>query len=155
MSNIERNKSVALRWMESAVAGDGETVRALFSPDCRIFISGDMPFCGWMNLEDFFGQTGVLDFATPITFDLGRMVAEGDEVWFEASGDATLANGNSYTNNYIFQMTIIDGTIVRYAEITDTLHQYRVGDSERVRGAPIPRQRLVEKVEHRFCGAGV
>lgn len=155
MSDTQANKAIALHWMERAVAADGEAVKALFSPECDVFISGDMPFCGRMDLNGFFGQTGVLEFAKPITIDVGRIVAEGDEVWFEASGETILTNGNPYTNNYIFQMTIQNGKIVRYAEITDTLHQYRVADSDRVRGHPIARQRMVTDVQHRFIGVGV
>jgi hypothetical protein len=52
-------------------------------------------------------------------------------------------------------MTFRDGKIVYYAEISDTLHAYRVGASSLVKGDPIPRQRLVQQVSHRFVGGGV
>ncbi|MDB5686846.1 MAG: hypothetical protein JWR77_1435 [Rhizorhabdus sp.] len=50
------NKHIALRWVAASVAGDVETTRSLFAADCRILIVGDMPFCGWMDVDAFSGR---------------------------------------------------------------------------------------------------
>jgi ketosteroid isomerase-like protein len=155
MSELEANKAIALKWVELSVAGDGEAVRALFAPDCLVFVAGDMGFCGWMDVAGFFGQTSVLELAGPITFEVGEIVAEGDLVWFEAQSQAVLRNGNDYRNNYMFQMRMRQERIVEYKEFGDTLHIWRVMDHPLIRGEAIARQALVREVRHRFVGRAI
>ena len=67
-------EAVAAAWVEAAVAGDAVALRALFARDCRIFVAGDMPFCGWMDVDAFFAQTAILPLDGPITFEIGEQV---------------------------------------------------------------------------------
>lgn len=149
------SRTIAWRWIEAAVGGDGETLRTLFAPDCRIFIAGDMPFCGWMNVDGFFGQTSILPLAGPITFEVGEMVAEGDRIWFEAQSHAQLKNGADYRNIYIFQLRITDERIVEYKEFGDTLHIWRVIEDPQTRGPAIPRQPLLTIISRAFVGNAI
>jgi ketosteroid isomerase-like protein len=148
-------KAIAWRWVEAAVGGDAETLRALFAPDCRLFVAGDMPFSGWMDVDAFFAQTTVLPLDGPISFDVGDMVAEGDRVWFEAQSEAKLQGGADYRNYYIFQLRIADEQIVEYKEFADTLHIWRCIDDPRTRGTPIPRQPFVTRVARRLVGNAI
>ncbi|CAM4180715.1 SnoaL-like domain-containing protein [Novosphingobium lubricantis] len=148
-------QAIANAWIDAAVAGDAAALRGLFAPDCRILVAGDMPFCGWMDVDAFFAQTAILPLAGPMVFEIGEMVAQGDRVWFEAQSAAKLADGADYRNIYIFQLQVREGRIVEYKEFADTLHIWRVIDDPRVRGAPIARQPLLVNVRRRLVGNAV
>lgn len=145
-------QAVATAWIEAAVAGDSDALRALFAPDCRVHVAGDMPFCGWMDVDAFFAQTAILPLAGPIVFEIGEMVAQDERVWFEAQSEAKLAGGADYRNVYIFQLQVRDGRITEYKEFGDTLHIWRTIDDPRTRGASIARQPLLTKVNRRLVG---
>lgn len=148
-------EAIAIAWVEAAVAGNAAGLRALFAPDCRVFVAGDMPFCGWMDVDAFFAQTAVLPLDGPIVFELGEMVSQGERVWFEAQSEARLSGGADYRNIYIFQLQVRGGLIVEYKEFGDTLHIWRTIDDPRVRGAPIARQPLVTRVKRRLVGNAI
>jgi uncharacterized protein len=148
-------KAIALRWIEAAVAGDTATVRSLLSPDCAVFVAGDMPFCGWMDVDAFFAQTAILSLATPITIEIGAMLAEDDRVWFEAQSYADLVGGAQYRNHYVFLLRVRDGVIVEYKEFADTLHIFRSIDDPRTRGPAITRQSFVGDVQKTLVGPAV
>ena len=147
--------AVAAAWVEAAVAGDAVALRALFAPDCRIFVAGDMPFCGWMDVDAFFAQTAILPLDGPITFEIGETVAQGERVWFEAQSSARLVGSADYRNAYIFQLQVRGGRIVEYKEFADTLHIWRVIDDPRTRGPAIARQPFLTTVTRRLVGNAV
>ena len=155
MTGMEAVKALAWRWVAAAVAGEADVLRSLFAPDCRIFVAGDMPFCGWMGVEAFFSQTTILPLDGPITFEIGEMLADGDRVWFEAQSEARLKGGAEYRNIYIFQLQIADGRIVEYKEFGDTLHIWRTIDSPETRGPAIARQPLLSRVSRRLVGNAI
>lgn len=155
MTTIDDNKALALRWVAASVMGDVAGTRACFDPDCKILIVGDMPFCGWMTVDDFFQQTMVLPLDGPINFEVGELVAESDRVWFEAQSSATLKDGGQYQNVYIFQLKIRDGLIVEYKEFGDTLHAWRLIDAPETRGPAITRPPLLTSVSARFTGGAI
>lgn len=137
------------------MAGDAVALRALFAPDSRIFVAGDMPFCGWMDLDAFFAQTAILPLDGPIVFEIGEMVAQGERVWFEAQSEAKLVGGADYRNIYIFQLRVRGGRIIEYKEFSDTLHIWRTIDDPRTRGAAIARQPLLTNVTRRLVGNAI
>jgi ketosteroid isomerase-like protein len=133
------NKRLALRWYEALLTGDLETCGDMLDDDCKFFMAGDMAWFGWRDKE-FFMTMNILPLAGPITMEFGHIIAQGDLVFLEAESHADLAGGNRYNNNYGFLLRFKDGKLVEHKEYTDTLHLYRVVDSEAVRGEPIPRQ---------------
>lgn len=155
MDSVSAAKDIAWRWVEAAIGGDGAALRALFAPGCRIFIAGDMPYCGWMDVDAFFAQTTILPLAGPITFEVGEMIAEGDRVWFEAQSEAQLSSGAAYRNIYLFQLQVSDDHIVEYKEFADTLHVWRLIDDPRTRGPAIPRPPFLTRVQRRVAGTAI
>ncbi|MDE2570177.1 MAG: nuclear transport factor 2 family protein [Sphingomonadales bacterium] len=155
MSDAMPPEAVAIAWAEAAVAGDAAGLRALFAPECRIFDAGDMPFCGWMDLDGFFAQTSVLPLDGAIVFEIGETVAQGERVWFEAQSRARLVGGADYRNVYIFQLQVRGGLIVEYKEFSDTMHIWRTIDDLRTRGPAIMRQPLLTSVTRRLVGNAV
>ena len=144
MGSVEENKKIVMRWFELGLKAD-PAVADLLSPDCTFFVSGDMPFSGWKDIQGFFEMVSDLQFdPRQYVYRIGRIIGEGDEVWVEATGDVPLKNGNRYNNNYVFLFTIRDGKIVKWCEIADTLHSYRVGSNSDVTGPALdPRPQLV------------
>lgn len=149
------NKSIVIDWMRALVAGDIDTVKSYYADDCRFLVAGDMPYCGWMDLDGFFGQTSLLPLDGPITMEIGDITAEGDKVWFEAQSFARLKDGQSYENAYVFFVRLRAGKIVEYKEFVDTYYVHRVIDSPLTRGTPQPRYRIFETPSHTFSGAAV
>jgi hypothetical protein len=72
--------------------------------------------------------------------EFGHIIAEGDFVFLEAESHADLKGGQRYNNNYAFLLRFSNGKLIEHKEYTDTLHFYRVVDSDAVRGKPIVRQ---------------
>lgn len=72
-------------------------------------------------LADDFGRLFVRDVAV----DFRGFYADGDRVIVEETMSATLANGNSYTNDYCFVFELRDGFIHRVREYMDTARGHR------------------------------
>jgi uncharacterized protein len=135
----EKNKQLALLWYKSLFCGDVATCNSLLHAECRFFIAGDMAFCGWSSKETFM-QMNVLPLSGPFKMEFGHVIAQGDFVFLEAESHADLKDGKRYNNNYGFLLRFRDGKMIEHKEYTDTLHFYRVVDSEAVRGPAIARQ---------------
>jgi ketosteroid isomerase-like protein len=147
----EENKRLALLWYGVLFVGDVDTCNALLHEDCKFFIAGDMAFCGWSSKETFM-KMNVLPLAGPIRMEFGHMIAEGDFVFLEAESHADLEGGRRYNNNYAFLLRFSNGKLIEHKEYTDTLHFYRVVDSEAVRGKPMVRQSPLTTISTVVCG---
>jgi uncharacterized protein len=146
------NKRLALQWYRALMSGDVATCRSILCPDCRFFMAGDMAWFGWRDRE-FFMSMDVVPLRGPITMEFGHVIAEGDWVFLEAESHAALEGGERYNNNYAFLLRFKAGKLVEHKEYTDTLHLYRVVNSEAVRGEPIARQSPLTTVSVAFSGA--
>jgi ketosteroid isomerase-like protein len=140
----ERNKAIVIDWMNANVTGDLEKAKSFYADDCRFLVAGDMPYCGWMDIDGFLGQMTILPLDGPLIFEVGDMTAEGDKVWFEAQSFGKLKDGQKYDNAYVFFVRLRDGKIVEYKEFIDTYYVNRLIDSPHTRGAPKPRYRIFE-----------
>lgn len=152
--SLEDNKSVAMAWVDASVRGDGAGLRALFAPDARILIVGEMAYCGWMDVDEFFRRTGFLPLAGPVTLKIGAVTAEEDRVWFEAESHAVLRDGGTYDNVYVFAFRIQGGKVVELKEFSDTHHSWRVVDDPVVRGPTKLRERTFETASRVFGPGG-
>lgn len=138
----DHNKAIVVDWMTANVTGDLEKAKRFYADDCRFLVAGDMPYCGWMDLEGFLSQMTILPLDGPITLEIGDITAEDDKVWLEAQSFGTLKDGQKYDNSYVFFVRLRDGKIVEYKEFIDTYYVNRVIDSPHTRGAPQPRYRI-------------
>lgn len=57
---------------------------------------------------------------SPIRFDVGRLIAEGDIVVMEARGEATSAAGQPYNNQYCIVFRLADGKLAEVTDYVDT-----------------------------------
>jgi ketosteroid isomerase-like protein len=136
------NKELALHWFQALVNGDADTAMSLLADDFRYFLAGTMPASGWWDREGFFTTVRMIAdaLAGPITMRIGDVTAEDDRVWFEAEGDATLANGVTYANTYVIGVRVRDGKIVEMKEFSDSLHVFETIDAPGTRGPRKSRQ---------------
>ena len=140
----DENKAAVVEWMRANVAGEIDKAVGFYAPDCRFLVAGDMPYCGWMDLQGFLNQTTILTLDGPLSFEIGDITAEGDRVWFEAQASGKLAGGADYENFYVFFVRFKDGKIIEYKEFIDTYYVNRVINSPYTRGAPKPRYRIFD-----------
>lgn len=151
----DESRAFVIEWMRALVAGDIETVKNCYADDCRFLVAGDMPYCGWMDMAGFFGQTAILQLDGPITMEIGDITAEGDKVWFEAQSSARLKSGENYENTYVFFVRLRAGKIVEYKEFVDTYYVNRLIDSPLTRGTPQPRYRIFDMPTITLSGAAL
>ena len=152
--SAEQNKALVLDWMGALVAGDVAKARGFYAEDCRFLVAGDMPYCGWMDLQGFFGQTKILQLQGSHILEIGDMTAEGDRVWFEAQSFGKLKSGGNYENAYVFFVRLREGKIIEYKEFIDTYYVHRVIDSPHTRGEPRPRYRIFDTPTAVLSGDG-
>jgi uncharacterized protein len=153
--SAERNKAIVIDWMTANVVGDIDKAKSFYADDCRFLVAGDMPYCGWTDINGFFSQTTILPLDGPITMEIGDITAEGDKVWFEAQSFARLKDGQKYDNAYVFFVRLRDGKIVEYKEFVDTYYVNRLIDSPHTRGTPQPRYRIFETPTVTMTGAAL
>ena len=109
----ERNKKVAVEFIEAFSRGDAEAAKACLAPDARTVAKGFGKLSGMRPYEIIVATTGAFRDLIPTglrpTFH--SVTAEGDRVVVEFEGDATLANGERYCNQYCMVFTLVDGKI--------------------------------------------
>ncbi|MPS67352.1 MAG: DUF4440 domain-containing protein [Novosphingobium sp.] len=116
MSDIEKNKAIARRYMRAVEEGDLETIEALQHPDCHWWILGH----GDMTRTDFIASVkGGLLSAERRTANVVGITAEGDRVAVEVSGEMVFPD-RVYRNKYHNLLIIRDGQIVSGKEYMDT-----------------------------------
>jgi ketosteroid isomerase-like protein len=58
--------------------------------------------------------------ATPVTFTIDRLIADGEYVAMQARGQATAVTGLAYDNTYCIVARIVDGQIREMTDYVDT-----------------------------------
>jgi len=115
----ERNKKVVLEFIEAFSRGDGEATKACLAPDARAVAKGFGKLSSTRSFEDIVANAAAFKELIPTGLrpTIKSIIAEGDRVAVEFEGDATLANGERYCNQYCFVFSLQDGKI-------DLFHEY-------------------------------
>jgi uncharacterized protein len=113
------NKQVVLEFIEAFSRGDGEATRACLTPEARAVAKGFGKLSGTRAYQDIVANAAAFRELIPsgLRPSVKSIIAEGDRVAVEFEGDARLANGEHYANQYCFVFTLRDGKI-------DLLHEY-------------------------------
>lgn len=124
----EANKQLARDMIDALTRNDAEWVKANYSDDFRIWVTGSLPFSGENDKEGALaGMPAVLDlFPDGLVFTIDRMVAEGDTVAIEARSSGKTFRGDQYAQEYHFVMRARDGQIYEWKEYMDTEHARKV-----------------------------
>jgi len=119
----ERNKKIALDFIEAFSRGDAEAIKPLLAPDALTVAKGFGKLSGSRPYEIIVATTGAFRSVIPsgLRPKFHSVTADGDRVVVEFEGDATLANGERYCNQYCMVFTLADGRIKLVNEYYCTL----------------------------------
>lgn len=108
----EENYRLARAYFDAVTAG--QLPDDLLTPDMTGWITtgGTMAKARYQYLVRLLGAM----CATPLRFTINSLTADEDRVVAEAASEATLINGETYRNIYVFVFRIRDGRIASVAE---------------------------------------
>ena len=145
MVATERNKSIALKFLDCMVRGDIDLLVGMISNDCRLWVSGDLrnsgAFEGEAVARQFRRTSGSHDrlFKGVLRLDIGMITAEEDRVCVEAASDAELVEGGTYQNAFHFIFVIRDDKVIEFKEYMDTKHVFdRIASTRSIAGMRAP-----------------
>jgi uncharacterized protein len=118
-----QNKQTVISFIEAFSCGDVETAGACLAPDAVAISKGFGKICGTRSHELILATTGAFKKIIPngLRPTFHSVTAEADRVAVEFEGDATLANGERYCNQYCMVFTVRDGKIKQINEYFCTL----------------------------------
>lgn len=119
----QQNKQIAIQFIEAFSRGDTEATKACLAPDAVAVAKGFGKLSGARTCDFILATTGLFKQVIPsgLRPAFKAVTAEGDRVAVEFEGDATLANGERYCNQYCMVFTLRDGKIKQVNEYFCTL----------------------------------
>ena len=119
----EQNKQVAIGFIEAFSRGDAEAAKAYLAPDAVTIAKGFGKLSGARSYEIIVATTGAFKDLIPTGLrpTFCSVTAEGERVVVEFEGNATLANGERYGNQYCMVFTLCDAKIKRVNEYYCTI----------------------------------
>jgi ketosteroid isomerase-like protein len=114
----DRNKQIALQFMEAMGTNDPEKAEACLAPDAIAVAKGFGSFSGVRRRETMVGAIEAFKQMIPsgLRFTIHSVTAEGERVVIEAEGNAITAEDKPYRNQYCMVMTFENGKIKRVNE---------------------------------------
>ena len=114
----ERNKQVAVQFVEAMGQNDAERFAETLAPDAVAIAMGTTNFAGKRNRDMMIGGIEAFKQILPkgLQFTVKGAIADGDKVAVEAQGNGTTSDDKAYHNNYVFVVTLRDGLIVNVNE---------------------------------------
>jgi uncharacterized protein len=119
----EQNKAVALKFIEAFSDGDAETAKACLAPDALTVAKGFGKLSGPRPYDLIVATTAAFKDIIPTGLrpDFKTVTAEADRVAVEFEGNAKLANGTDYCNQYCMIFTLENGLIKNVNEYYCTI----------------------------------
>jgi len=119
----EQNRQTAVGFIEAFSAGDAETAKGYLAPDAVTVAKGFGKLSGSRGYEIIVATTATFRQIIPTGLrpTYRSVTAEGDRVVVEFEGDATLANGERYCNQYCMVFTLQNGKIKQVNEYYCTI----------------------------------
>jgi uncharacterized protein len=132
----QQSREIVQRAWQAFATRDAERISAFFDEDAQwLAPAGNATAAALDVTHHMVGREGIVRF---LTIDFPRLFAEdvavtfrgfhadGDVVVVEETMEATLSNGNSYTNDYCFVFELHNGLIYRVREYMDTARGARM-----------------------------
>jgi ketosteroid isomerase-like protein len=109
----EQNKRVVMSFIEAMGKSDPDTAAKCLAPDATTLAKGFGKFAGIRHYDRIIGTIAVFKQLVPSGLSpiVHTITAEENRVVVEFEGDATLANGAAYCNQYCMVFTLLDGRI--------------------------------------------
>ena len=119
----EANKAVVIKFIEAFSDGDAETAATCLAPDAVTIAKGFGKLSGPRPYELIVATTAAFKDTIPTGLrpDFKSVTAEGDRVAVEFEGNAVLANGADYCNQYCMVFTLEGGKIKQVNEYYCTI----------------------------------
>lgn len=137
MTEVERNKKIALDWIRAHTEGDdfSSPVKVNWDEDLS-YLADDVEFwiipgcisAGTYGREEYINFTNLARELVigPFVITIHHVMAEGDNVHITGKGHCPLKNGKVFATEYSFLFTIENGKIKRLEEFMNTLHYNEV-----------------------------
>jgi len=121
-STIESNKRAVQQFFDAMNTGDVQVIVDSYADDGRLQTKGNTLISGTFSKDQIAQSAGGIFEVFPegIRFTILSMVAEGDKVAVEATGEGLHVSGQVYTNEYHFLFEWRAGKLVRLTEYLDT-----------------------------------
>ncbi|WP_067468559.1 nuclear transport factor 2 family protein [Nocardia amamiensis] len=126
----DKNKAIVQSAWRAFAEHDFDRIAAFFTDDAEwlaparnataVALGIPSHMIGRATIADFIANGFPRLFAKDVTVTFHGLYAEGDRVIVEETMTATLANGNSYVNDYCFVFELRNGRIHRVREYMDT-----------------------------------
>ena len=109
----EQNKATVTKFIEAFSNGDAQTAETCLAPDAKTIAKGFGKLSGPRPREIIVATTAAFKQTIPsgLRPTFLSVIAEGDKVAVEFVGNSTLANGESYCNEYCMVFTLEGGLI--------------------------------------------
>ena len=119
----EQNKQVVRDFIEAFIRADVEASKACLAPDAITYAKGFGKLSGPRPYEMIIATTGAFKDLVPTGLrpNFKTVTAEGDRVVVEFEGNAVLANGVDYCNQYCMVFTLEGGKIKQVNEYYCTI----------------------------------
>lgn len=119
----EENKNLALKFLTAMGAGDKATAAECIADDTFTLAKGFGKFAGERRHDTILATIDAFRQLMPdgMKPEIHTVLAEGDKVVVEFTGNGTLRNGQDYHNEYCMIFTIREGRIRQVNEYFCTL----------------------------------
>ena len=120
----ESNKDVALAFIAAMDKGDAEAGAQCLDPEAVTIAKGFGKLSGERHYDTIVGTIGAFRELMPEGMNpvIHSVTSEGDRIVVEFEGNAMLANGTPYCNQYCMVFTLRGGRIFRVHEYYCTIH---------------------------------
>jgi ketosteroid isomerase-like protein len=119
----EQNKALVIKFIEAFSRGDAETTASCLAPDATAVAKGFGKLSGTRQRDMIVATTAAFTDAIPTGLrpTILNAIAEGDRVAVEFEGNAVLASGKDYCNQYCMVFTLENGLIKNVNEYYCTI----------------------------------
>ena len=126
MESLEKNRSLALAFLDHAFGLEVEKALALLAEDATWWVLGDPSRLGVSGQRDYSRIRRLLEtlrkgFPDGMKHQIRGTTTEGNRVAVEVEATAIAGNGQSYHNSYHFLIVVDNGQIRAVREYMDTL----------------------------------
>ena len=121
----DSNRAIALAFFDHLYAGNLDGALDLLASDAQYVVLGrpeNFPMAGSYGKDQIVDLLELIGPAVPngVQQEITSSIAEGDRVAVIGHVEAVAANGRDYRNNFVFIVTVRDGSIIRVDEYIDT-----------------------------------
>jgi hypothetical protein len=115
-------REVILAFFEDLNAGRAETAFARLDPDVEYRVMAAAPHGGTVDAQGLAAKAYAVfeKLSAPLQTKVGLVLADGEYVVVEVTGNGQTKRGGNYDNHYLFLYRVVGGMIVEAREFLDS-----------------------------------